>query len=85
LTYVFHLQLIILSVEDDVPIDSETLLTTDFVNLKIKSLSLSNVLKPFGYAHRDIVYMCVFTGVGVHTCISIYFYIVFLKKASSSI
>jgi hypothetical protein len=81
---VFHLQLIILSVEDDVSIDSETLLVTDFVNLKIKSLSLSNVLKPFGYAHRDIVYMRVFTGVGARTCMSIYFYIVFLKKRASS-
>jgi hypothetical protein len=28
----------------DVPVDSETLLVTDFVNLKIKSLSLSKVL-----------------------------------------
>jgi hypothetical protein len=30
-----HLRLIILSVRDDVPVDSETLLVTDFVNLKI--------------------------------------------------
>jgi hypothetical protein len=33
---VLHLQLIILSVGGDVPIDSETLLVTDFMNLKIK-------------------------------------------------
>jgi hypothetical protein len=37
LTWVLHLRLIILSVRGDVPIDSKTLLVTDFVNLKIKS------------------------------------------------
>jgi hypothetical protein len=33
---VLHLRLIILSVEGDITIDSETLLVIDFVNLKIK-------------------------------------------------
>jgi hypothetical protein len=33
---VLHLRLIILSVEDDVPVDSESFLVIDFVNLKIK-------------------------------------------------
>jgi hypothetical protein len=37
---VLHLQLIILSVGGDVPIDSETFLVTDFVNLKIKVSSV---------------------------------------------
>jgi hypothetical protein len=35
---VLYLRLIILSVGDDVPVDSEMLLVTDFVNLKIKSV-----------------------------------------------
>jgi hypothetical protein len=37
LTWVLHLRLIIFSVRGDVSIDSEPLLVTDFVNLKIKS------------------------------------------------
>jgi hypothetical protein len=40
----------------DVPVDSETLLVTDFVNLKIKP-TLS-----FRYAHRGRVRMCVHRG-----------------------
>jgi hypothetical protein len=35
---VLHLRLIILSVIDDVIVDSEILLVTDFMNLKIKSV-----------------------------------------------
>jgi hypothetical protein len=46
LTYVLYLRLIILSVGGDVPVDSETLLVTDFVNLKIKPT------QSFGGAHR---------------------------------
>jgi hypothetical protein len=44
LTYMLYLQLIILSVGDDVP---ETLLVTDFVNIKIK------LIQSFEGAHRD--------------------------------
>jgi hypothetical protein len=55
-------------------IDSEMLLMTDFVNLKIK------LAQSFGCAHRDMVYACVFVGVSARTCISIYIYTVFLEK-----
>jgi hypothetical protein len=40
----------------DVPVDSETLLMTDFVNLKIKSA------QSFGCAHRGSVCVCVHRG-----------------------
>jgi hypothetical protein len=40
-------------VTDDVPVDSETLLETEFVNLKIKSS------RSFRCAHRGRVYVCV--------------------------
>jgi hypothetical protein len=43
---VLYLRLIILLVVDDVLIDNETLLVTDFVNLKIKPA------QSFRYAHR---------------------------------
>jgi hypothetical protein len=46
---VSHLQLIILSVGDDILVDNEMLLVTDFVNLKIK------LVQSFGCAHRDSV------------------------------
>jgi hypothetical protein len=62
---VLHLQLIILSVGDDVPVDSESLLVTDFVNLKIKPAQF------FGDAHNGRVCMCVFIGVSARTCMSI--------------
>jgi hypothetical protein len=67
-------------VGDDVPVDSETLLVTDFVNLKIKPD------QSFGGAHRTEVLigvecMCVFIGVSTHTCMSIY-YCVSKKKVS---
>jgi hypothetical protein len=61
-------------VGDDVPVDSETLLVTDFVNLKIKPA------QSFGGAHRGRVCVCVFIGVSARTCMSIYVYTVFLKK-----
>jgi hypothetical protein len=57
-------------VEDDVSVNSETLLVTDFVNLKIKS-----------GAHTDRVCGRVFIGVSAHTCMSICVCIVFLKKS----
>jgi hypothetical protein len=47
-----YLRLIILSVRYDVPINSEAVLVTDFVNLKIKSA------QSFRDAHKDIVYVC---------------------------
>jgi hypothetical protein len=56
------------------PIDSETLLVTDFVNLKIKPA------QPFGGAHMGRVCMRVFIGVSAHTCMSICVCTVFLKK-----
>jgi hypothetical protein len=49
-----YLRLVILLVEDDVPVDSESFLMTDFVNLKIK-LSQS-----FRYAHIDMIYIYIF-------------------------
>jgi hypothetical protein len=48
-----HLRLIILSVGADVPVDSETLLMTDFINLKIKADSV----------FRRVECACVFIGV----------------------
>jgi hypothetical protein len=61
-----YLRLIIFSVGDDVPVDSsETLLVTDFMNLKIKST------QSFGGAHRDRMCMCVLIDVSVYICISI--------------
>jgi hypothetical protein len=71
---VLHLRLIILSVGGDVPVDSEVLLVTDFVNLKIKPT------QSFGCAHRGRVCVCVLIGMNAHTCMSIYFCTVFLKK-----
>jgi hypothetical protein len=58
----------------DVPVDSEALLVTDFVNLKIKPT------QSFRGAHRGRVCVRVFIGVSAHTCISICIYTVFLKK-----
>jgi hypothetical protein len=61
-------------VGDDVPIDNEMFLMTDFVNLKIKST------QSFRCAHRGRVYMRAFIGVSVHICMSICVCTVFLKK-----
>jgi hypothetical protein len=71
---VLHLRLIILSVGDDIPIDSEALLIIDFMNLKIKSA------QSFRCAHRGKLCVHMFIGVSAHTCMSIYVYTVFLKK-----
>jgi hypothetical protein len=71
---VLHLRLIIFSVRDDVLIDSETLLLTDFVNLKIKPT------QSFGGAHRGRVCVRVFIGVSDRSYMSIYVCTVFLKK-----
>jgi hypothetical protein len=71
---VLYLQLIILSVRGDVLVDSETLLVTDFVNLKIKST------QSFRCAYRGRVCIRVLIEVSAHTCMSICFCAVFLKK-----
>jgi hypothetical protein len=42
------------SVGGDVPVDSEMILVTDFVNLKIK------LVQSFGVAYRDGVYIRIF-------------------------
>jgi hypothetical protein len=59
----------------DLPIDSEALLMTDFVNLKIKSA------QSFRDAHRDRMCVHVFIGVSTHMCMSTYVCTVFLKKS----
>jgi hypothetical protein len=71
---VLHLQLIILSVGGDVPVDSKTLLVIDFVNLRIKSA------QSFRCAYRGRGCVRVFIGVSAHTCMSICVCTVFLKK-----
>jgi hypothetical protein len=58
----------------DVPIDSETLFVTDFVNLKIKPV------QSFRDGHMGRVCMYVFIGVSARTCMSICVCTVFLKK-----
>jgi hypothetical protein len=50
---VLYLRLIILLVRDDILIDSEMFLVTDFMNLKIK------LIQYFKYAYRDKMYVCV--------------------------
>jgi hypothetical protein len=54
--------------------DSDALLVTNFVNLKIKSV------QSFRYAHKGRVYMHIFNGVSASTCMSIYIYNIFLNK-----
>jgi aspartate carbamoyltransferase catalytic subunit len=61
-------------VKGDVTVDSEVLLVTDFVNLKIKSA------QSFGGAHRGRVCVRVFIEVSTRTCMSICVCTVFLKK-----
>jgi hypothetical protein len=61
----------------DVPVDSESLLVTDFVNLKIKSI------QSFRYIHKDRMYIRMFIGVIGYTYISIYIFTMFLKKKFS--
>jgi hypothetical protein len=58
----------------DVPVDSEPLLVTDFMNLKIKPT------QSFRSAYIDRMCVHVFISVSVHTCMNICIYIVFLKK-----
>jgi hypothetical protein len=61
-------------VGDDVFIDNETFLVTDFVNLKIKSA------QSFRGTHRDTIYMHIFIGVNIHMCMNIYVSTIFLIK-----
>jgi hypothetical protein len=75
---VLYLRLIIFLVGDDVFIDSETFLVTDFVNLKIKSA------QSFRGTHRNTIYMHIFIGVNVHMCMNIYVSTIFLTKKSSN-
>jgi hypothetical protein len=58
----------------DVPVDSETLLVTDFVNLKIKPA------QSFEGAHSGRICVHVFIEVSAYTCMSIYVCTMFLKK-----
>jgi hypothetical protein len=58
----------------DVSVDNETLLVTDFINLKIKSV------RSFRCAHKIRMYMRVFIGMITRTCMKICVYTVFLKK-----
>jgi hypothetical protein len=58
----------------DVPVDSDALLMTDFVNFKIKLTQF------FGCAHSDRVCVRVFIKVSAHTCINICICTMFLKK-----
>jgi hypothetical protein len=67
---VLYLQLIIFLVGGDVPVNSDALLVTNFMNLKIKPA------QSFKCAHRDS--MCVHMG-SAHTCMSICVCIMFLK------
>jgi hypothetical protein len=60
-------------VRGDVPVDSEALLVTDFVNLKIKPA------QSFEGAHRSRVCVHVFIGVSARMCMSICVYTVFLN------
>jgi hypothetical protein len=74
-----HLRLIIFLVGGDTPVDSEVLLITDFVNLKIKST------QSFRCDHRRMIYIYMFIWVGARTYINIYVCIMFLKKDHSQL
>jgi hypothetical protein len=64
-------------VEGDIPVDSDALLVTDLVNLKIKSA------QSFEGAHRNRVCIRIFIEVSTHIYIyiNIYVYTVFKKNA----
>jgi hypothetical protein len=57
-------------VGDDVPVDSETLLLTDFINLKIKP---TQSFESFRCAHSDRICVRMFIKMSPHTYISIVF------------
>jgi hypothetical protein len=58
-----YLCLIILSIVGDVLVDNETLLMTNFVNLKIKPVQF------FRCGHRVMLYVRIFIGMSTHTCV----------------
>jgi hypothetical protein len=58
----------------DVPIDSDALLVTDFVNLKIK------LIQSFGDAHKGRMCVYVYIEMSNRICMSICVCTVFLKK-----
>jgi hypothetical protein len=58
----------------DIPVNSEALLVTAFINLKIKSA------QSFECVHSDRMCVCVFIEMSVYTCMSNYVCTVFLKK-----
>jgi hypothetical protein len=66
-------------VGDDVSIDNETLLMTNFINLKIKSV------QSFKCVHKGMVCVRIFIGINAHTYMSIYICTVFLKKMTTYI
>jgi hypothetical protein len=76
---VLYLRLIILSVGVDVPVESETFLVTDFVNLKVKPA------QSFECAYKGRVCVRVFIGVSDRTCMRICVCTVFLKKSEEKI
>jgi hypothetical protein len=61
-------------VKDDIFINSETLLMTDFINLKIK------LVQSFRGNHKDVIRVYIFIEVNAHIYINIYICTVFLKK-----
>jgi hypothetical protein len=63
----------------DVPVDNETLLVTDFMNLKIKPTQF------FRCAHKGKMYEHVFIWLSARTYISICICTVFVKKILQSI
>jgi hypothetical protein len=65
-------------VRDNVFVDNETLLVTDFVKLKIKPTQC------FRCIHRDKIYIHIFIGVSAYTYINIYVYIMFVKNSIAS-
>jgi hypothetical protein len=60
-------------VGDNVPVNSEVFLVTDFVNLNIKLAQF------FRCAHRNKMCIYVYIRVSINTCISIYIYTIILK------
>jgi hypothetical protein len=69
---VLYLRLIILSVGDDVSVDSKMLLMTDFINLKIK------LTQSFRCAYMDRVCVHVIIDVSVYEYLCLY--CIFFKK-----
>jgi hypothetical protein len=58
-------------------VDSETLLVTDFVNLKIKPTQFSRGV------HKNTIYITIFIGVDAHIYTNIYYLYYVLKKRPS--